>query len=89
MYHGTNLPAIGCYLCEEEADRPVVASCRRCGAFACREHSLMLLHTPAQIPAWMTGMREGPARKMEVVCEVCHLLEAEDLEAGRKHGRSK
>ena len=83
VYHNNNLLALGCYLCEGES-RPAVASCRRCGALVCRDHSSKLVH-PGRTETGPMGVGgRTVTRRLEIVCEACSLLEVEDVETERE-----
>lgn len=54
-----------------------MAVCHRCGAFACREHVVTVVHRSACKPV---GIMSPPSSReegeqIEMVCEVCHLNE--------------
>jgi 5-methylcytosine-specific restriction endonuclease McrA len=69
-----------CYLCDD-AERPPVATCCRCGAFVCREHSVRLVHHLRRRPI---GLMNSGGRKqvyrLEIICEACNLNELAAIE---------
>lgn len=61
-----------CCLCSVH-ERPPVAVCCRCGAFACREHVYRLAHRTPRKPLGISGPPGEPTTRLEMVCEICYL----------------
>lgn len=62
-----------CCLCDVH-ERPPVAVCCRCGAFVCREHVYRLAHRAPRRPMGIASTPGEPMTRIEMVCEVCYLI---------------